>query len=135
MTLPEKRKGEQFDQGSQAKKPLHSFESTTQSGQARSISNKGMALPEPAPYDIVEDLTLVLPSQPLDFSAGFFKQKYARDIWVIFSEEAFVDRGLAEMHKAWLEASRPASQPSFPTDCSIGPKAQRPGIMGVEISV
>ena len=123
MTLPEKRKGEQSGEGSQAKKPLHSFESTTQSGQARSIPNKEMGLPEPAPYDIVEDLTLVLPSQPLDFSAGFSKQRYTRDVWAIFSEEAFVDRKLAKMHKIWFEASRPASQPSFLTDGSIGPKA------------
>ena len=106
MTLPEKRKSEQPDQGNQAKKSLHSFESTTQPG---TMSNKDMTLPELVPYGVVEDLTLVLPSQPLDVSAAFSKQKYARDLWTIFAEEAFVNRRLAEMHKAWFEASTAAS--------------------------
>lgn len=103
MTRPEKRKGEQSDQGNQAKKPLNSFESTS------SMSTKDMELPELIPYDMIQDLALVLPSHPLDVSAGFSKQKYARDLWTIFSEEAFVDKRLAEMHKAWFEASRPVS--------------------------
>lgn len=103
MSLPEKRKGEQSDQGSQAKKQKQSFESAAQPGQSRD-----MELPVLVPYDLVEDLTLVLPSQPLDVSSGFSKQKYARDLWMVFSEEAFVDRKLAEMHKAWFEARRPA---------------------------
>lgn len=102
MSLPGKRKGEQSDQGSQAKRPMHSFESTAQP--ERSYS---MASPELAPYDLVEDLTLVLPSQPLDVIAGFSKQRYARDLFMIFSEEAFVDQKLAEMHKAWFEARHP----------------------------
>lgn len=99
MAPPEKRKGEQSDQSNQAKKPLHSFESTTQPEQSHSMS-----LPELLPYDVIENLALVLPSQALDVSNGLSKQKYARDLWKIFSEEAFVDRKLAEMHKAWFEA-------------------------------
>ena len=98
-----KRRGEQSDQGNQAKKPLHSFESTS------GASNKDVALPELVPYDIVEDLALVLPSQPLEFSAGFSKQRYARDLWTIFSEEALLDPKLAAMHKAWFEARHLAS--------------------------
>lgn len=87
------------------------------------MSSKEVQLPDLVPYDVVEDLTLVLPSQPLDVSAGFSKQRYARDLWTIFSEEAFVDRRLADMHKAWFEVCLPASQPCYPTDCSLGPKA------------
>ena len=88
MSQPQKRKGEHSNQGGQAKKPLLET--------------------EPAPYDLVEDLTLVLPSQPLDVSYGLTKQRYARDLWTIFKEEALVDQGLAAMHKKWFEASRPA---------------------------
>ena len=90
MSHPQKRKGEHSNQGGQAKKALHDTASTT----------------ELAPYDIVEDLTVVLPSQPLDVSHGLSKQKYARDLWTIFSEEALVDKRLADMHKNWFEARR-----------------------------
>ena len=116
MNSAGKRRGEQSDQGNQAKKPLHSFESTS------SVSNKDMALPDLVPYDIVQDLTLVLPSQPLTFSAGFSKQKYAHDLWNIFSEEAFVDPKLAEMHKAWFKAGHPTLCAHYLTECNLGPK-------------
>lgn len=103
MTLPEKRKSEHLHEGNEAKRPSRSFESTSQPEQASSMSSKAKTLPELVPYDLVEDLTLVLPSQPLEVSAGFSKQKYAQDLWMIFREEAFVDQRLAEMHKTWFE--------------------------------
>ena len=117
MNSAGKRRGEQSDQGNQAKKPLHSFQSTS------SASNKEMALPELVAYDIVEDLALVLPSQPLDVSAGFSKQRYARDLWTIFSEEAFVDPKLAEMHQAWFEAGHSPLCICYLTECNLGSKA------------
>ena len=117
MSSAAKRKGEQSDQGRQAKKPLQSFDSTS------SASNKAMTLPELVPYDIVENLALVLPSQPLDVSAAFSKQKYARDLWTIFSEEAFVGPKLAEMHKAWFEAGHSTRCAHYLTECRLGPKA------------
>ena len=92
MSQPQKRKAEHSNQSSQAKKPLHDFANTD----------------EPAPYDLVEDLTLVLPSQPLDVSDGLTEQKYSRDLWTIFKEEALVDQRLADMHKKWFEVSRSA---------------------------
>ena len=92
MSHPQKRKGEHSDQGGQAKKPLQDLASTN----------------ELVPFDIVEDLTLVLPSQPLDVSHGLSKQKYVRDLWTRFKEEALVNQRLEEMHKKWFEVSRPA---------------------------
>ena len=92
MLQPQKRKGEHSTQGGQAKKALHDLADE----------------PELAPYELVEDLTLVLPSQPLDVCHGLTKQKYVRDLWTIFKEEALPDQRLAEMHKKWFEASRPA---------------------------
>ncbi|KAF6227530.1 hypothetical protein HO173_012169 [Letharia columbiana] len=136
MTLPEKRRrGEQSDEGNQAKKPLHSFESTSQLGQASSMSSKEVQLPDLVPYDVVEDLTLVLPSQPLDVSAGFSKQRYARDLWTIFSEEAFVDRRLADMHKAWFEVRKPDArelwESRYPSGEAAGPSNKASNRHGV----
>lgn len=110
MPPREKRKGEQSDRGTQAKKVLHSSASTSRTEEARNTSSQNMALPELVPYDLVEDLSLVLPSQPFDVSAAFSEQRYARDLWAIFKEEAFVDQKLAEMHRKWFEARKPNAQ-------------------------
>ena len=106
MSQPGKRRGEQSDEGNPAKKPLHDFPSISHSGQAHGVSIKEMALPELVPYELVEDLTLVLPSQPFEVSSGFSKQRYARDLWTIFQEEALVDRRLDAMHQKWFKASK-----------------------------
>ena len=126
MARPGKRRGEHSDEGNQAKKALHSFESTRQPEQTSSSKfNRDVTLTELVPYDIVEDLSLLLPSQPLDVSAGLSKPKYARDLWTIFSEEAFADPKLAEMHKAWFEIRKPDArelwESRYPSDGVAAP--------------
>ena len=105
-----KRKGEQSSEGNLAKRPMHSFADSGLSGQSHSMSADQAALPELVPFELVEDVTMVLPSRPFDISSGFSKQKYARDLWTIFQEEALPDPKLAEMHKEWFKVSRTKSQ-------------------------
>ena len=62
-----------------------------------------MALETLEPYDIISDITSLLPSQALEASPALTREKYLQDLWTVFSEPALIDPQLAEMHQLWFE--------------------------------
>ncbi len=99
MEINRKRPGDSEDER-RPKRGLHHSAGTQPS---QDDQKQPGSLQELKPFDIIIDVTGLQPSQALEASPALNKEKYLRDVWNIFKEDALIDPKLAEMHQRWFE--------------------------------